>query len=170
MGFWWRVLSFFVLCLFCSSNGSKVMGFLFHPVCKWLQRVTQYLTTPINTYTWLIKTNKCSYIGQKVALNNNVYVTPQFPPLCTAVGGGGKLAVVLCPDYLDLRWRWGCNHTLDLWLADTTSWNILHIRRNVPKFVLFQFLESQSIWSPSDDTLSCILNIRRKVQKFVSFN
>ena len=26
MDFWWRVLSFFVLCHFCGSNGSKVRG------------------------------------------------------------------------------------------------------------------------------------------------
>ena len=36
---------FFVLCLFCGSNGSKVTGFLFLLGCEWLQRVTQYLAT-----------------------------------------------------------------------------------------------------------------------------
>ena len=45
MGFWLRVLLFFVPRLFCGSNGSKVTGFLFVLVCEWLQRVTQYLAT-----------------------------------------------------------------------------------------------------------------------------
>ena len=77
MDFWWRVLSFFVLCHFCGSNGSKVRGLGI------LSSVNGFRAYS-NAYKSLIKTNTGVLLDIRTIIGHKVKWTmstwpPNFP-------------------------------------------------------------------------------------------
>ena len=77
MDFWWRVLSFFVLCHFCGSNGSKVRGLGILSSSKGFRAYS-------NAYKSLIKTNTGVLLDIRTIIGHEIKCTmstwpPNFP-------------------------------------------------------------------------------------------